>query len=63
MYFQGPTQPELSSLDSAPDGHSIKTNENKADVSVNQELYQKKIISNEPNFCHKVSFENHIQYI
>ncbi|PNF32372.1 hypothetical protein B7P43_G10102 [Cryptotermes secundus] len=47
------TQQELSNLESVPSGHNIKTNENKADGSVNQELYQKKTISNEPNFYHK----------
>lgn len=60
MYFQGSTQPELSNLESVPGGHDIRTNKNKADGYVNQELYQKKTISNEPNFYHKVSFENHI---
>jgi hypothetical protein len=58
VYFQGSTQPELSSLDSASGGHNVKTDENKADESVNQELHEKKTISNEPNFYHKVSFEN-----
>jgi hypothetical protein len=60
VYFQGSTQPELSILDSAAGGNSIKINKNEADGSVNQDLYQKKTISNEHNFYHKVSFENHI---
>lgn len=47
------TQPALSSLDFTPGGHNVKTNENKADGSVNQELYQKKTSSDEPKFYHK----------
>jgi hypothetical protein len=63
VYFQDSTQPALSSLDSTTGGHNIKTNENKADGSVNQELYRKKTSSDEPNFYHKVSFENHHIYV
>jgi hypothetical protein len=60
VYFQGSIQPELPSSDSALGGHNIKTKENKADRSVNQELDQNKTSSDQPNVYHKVSFENHI---
>lgn len=63
IYFQGSTQPELSSLDCAPGSHSIEINRDKADVFVTEELCQKENSSEQLDSSHKVSTEKQVYII